>query len=67
MRWAAWRGAGLGLVFAALLIGGCSAPEPAAVELIYTEDQEPQMADFTAGKYDGMALRSVASSSPATG
>ncbi|MGH8577346.1 MAG: hypothetical protein ACREXJ_10630 [Gammaproteobacteria bacterium] len=24
---AAWRGAGRGLVFAALLIGGCSAPE----------------------------------------
>ena len=85
MRLAAWRGGGLGLVFAALLIGGCSAPErPAlrfahnlwpgyfpitlarelgyytregvAVELIYTEDTEPQIADFIAGKYDGIAL-----------
>ena len=90
MRWAAWRGAGPGLVFAVLLIGGCSSPEapaperPAlrfahnlwpgyfpitlarelgyyaregvAVEVIYTEDQEPQIADFIAGKYDGMAL-----------
>ncbi len=86
----AWRGAGGGLVLAALLIGGCSASEvpaperPAlrfahnlwpgyfpitlarelgyyaregvAVEVIYTEDTEPQIADFIAGKYDGMAL-----------
>ena len=88
--WAAWRGAGPGLVLTVLLIGACSAPEapaperPAlrfahnlwpgyfpitlarelgyyaregvAVEVIYTEDTEPQIADFIAGKYDGMAL-----------
>ncbi len=29
---------------------------PRAVELVYAEDQEPQIADFFAGKYDGMAL-----------
>ena len=97
-RLAAWRGAGLGLVLAALLIGGCSAPEapapvrPAlrfahnlwpgyfpitlarelgyyaregvAVELIYTQDQEPQIADFIAGKYDGMALPIAAKVGP---
>ncbi len=30
--------------------------EGVAVDVIYTEDQEPQIADFFAGKFDGMAL-----------
>ncbi len=35
---------------------GYYAREGVAVAVIYTEDTEPQIADFTAGKYDGMAL-----------
>lgn len=35
---------------------GFYAEEGVVVELIYTEDQEPQIAGFVAGRYDGMAL-----------
>jgi len=35
---------------------GYYAREGVAVEVIYTEDTENQIADFIAGKYDGMAL-----------